>query len=251
MFKSHLIKWTVSIVKSSRRYNYCTMKGRFFMGLRVIMVMLLLFPLTAFSQTSSYMSTPGKSAIGMSISFLDNGRNLNGYLISPIDHNTQAIFAAGIGLFDNENLKGTGESIPPSPSGVVALEKTSGLGTTGLQSFLVGGFGASSAKRIRTADDVTLRSVVGLTGFGGAGIFKRLKTSSDWVMTPSFGISYAYTWLTTDDKWLNQKETTESGEFSGGVGLQLDLAPEVSIWGALTFSFDTSDTVLTIGVNWH
>ena len=188
----------------------------------------------------------------MSISFLDNGRNLNGYLtVSPVDHNTQAIFAAGIGLFDNENLKGTGESIPPAPSGVVALEKTSGLGTTGLQSFLSVGVGASSAKRIRTVDDVMLRSVVGLTAFGGAGIFKRLKTSSDWMMTPSFGVSYGYTWLTMDDKWLGQKETTESGEFSGGVGLQLDLAPEVTIWGALTFSFDTSATALTVGVNWH
>ena len=221
------------------------------MALRVIMVMLLLFPLTVFSQTSSYMSTPGKSAIGMSISFLDNGRNLNGYLTSPIDHSTQAIFGVGIGLRDNEDLKGTGESIPPVPSGVVALEKTSGLGTTGLQSFLASGVGASSAKRVRTADDVTLRSVVGLTAFGTAGIFKRLKTSSDWVMTPSFGVSYAYTWLTTDDKWLDQKETTESGEFLGGVGLQLDLAPEINIWGALTFSFDTSDTILTVGVNWH
>jgi len=189
--------------------------------------------------------------IGMSISFLDNGRNLNGYLTSPIDQNTQAIFAAGIGLIDNENLKGTGTSIPPSPSGAVALEKTSPLGTTGLQSFVSGGVGASSAKRIRTVDDVTLRSVVGLTAFGGAGIFKRLKTSSDWMMIPSFGVSYAYTWLTTDDKRLGQKETTESGEFSGGVGLQLDLAPEVSVLGALTFSFDTSDTVLTVGVNWH
>ena len=102
---------------------------------------------------------------------------------------------------------------------------------------------------------------MGLTAFGTAGIFKRLKTSSDWVMTPSFGVSYAYTWLTTDDKWLDQKETTESGEFLGGVGLQLDLAPEINIWGALTLanapsfgifgSFDTSDTILTVGVNWH
>ena len=221
------------------------------MILRVITIMFLLFPLTAFSQTSSYMSTPGKSAIGMSISFLDTGRSLNGYLVSPVDHSTQAIFAIGIGLRDNETLEGTGESIPPAPAGVVALEKTSGLGTTGLQSFVSGGVGASSAKRVRTADDITLRSVVGLTAFGAAGIFKRLKTSSDWVMTPSFGVSYAYTWLTIDDKLFNQKETTESGDFSGGVGLQLDLSPEISVWGGLLFSFDTSDTALTVGVSWH
>ena len=221
------------------------------MILRVITVMFLLFPLIAFSQTSSYMSTPGKSAIGMSISFLDNGRRLNGYLTSPMDQSTQAIFAVGIGLHDNEALIGTGESIPPSPAGTVALEKTSGLGTTGLQSFVSGGVQASSAKRVRTVDDVTLRSVVGLTAAGSAGIFKRLKTSSDWVMIPSFGVSYTYTWLTTDDAQFPQKETTEFGEFSGGVALQLDLAPEVNIWGALTFSFDTSATVLTVGVNWH
>ena len=44
------------------------------MMLRVTMVMFLLFPLTAFSQSSLYRSTPGKSALGMSISFLDNGK---------------------------------------------------------------------------------------------------------------------------------------------------------------------------------
>ena len=71
------------------------------MVLRVITVMLLLFPLTAFSQTSLYRLTPGKSALGMSISFLENGKNLSGYLTSPIDHSTQAIFGVGIGLLES------------------------------------------------------------------------------------------------------------------------------------------------------
>ena len=48
MFKPHSIKWTISLVKSSSRYNYCIMKGRFFMVLRVITVMFLLFPLLRF-----------------------------------------------------------------------------------------------------------------------------------------------------------------------------------------------------------
>ena len=74
------------------------------MALRVIIVMFLLFPLTAFSQSSLYRSTPGKSALGMSLSFLDNGRILDGYLVSPLDNSTQAIFGAGIKLLDNEDL---------------------------------------------------------------------------------------------------------------------------------------------------
>ena len=164
---------------------------------------------------------------------------------------TQAIFAVGIGLRDNEAREAIGQSIPPSPAGTVALQKTSGLGTTGLQSYVSGGVQARSRKLVQTVDDVTLESVVDLIAFGDAGIFKRLKTSSDWVMTPSFGVSYKYTWSTIDDISLPQKETKESGDFLGGVALQLDLAPEVNIWGALRFSFDTSDTVLTVGVNWH
>ncbi len=230
------------------------------MVLRVIMVMLLLFPVTAFSQSiiynldpqsSVYKSAPGKSALGMNISFINNGKNFSGYLTSPIDHSTQAIFGVGIGLLDNERLTGAGTSIPPSPSGVVALEKTSGLGTTGLQSFLTGGFRASSAKEVLTQENTTLFSTVDLTAFGGAGIFKRLKTSSELVMTPSFGVYYAYTWRTAEDKTLSDKKTIESSNFSGEVSLQLDLAPELSIWGALRFSFDTSDTILTVGFNWH
>lgn len=221
------------------------------MMLRITMVVFLLFPLTAFSQSSLYRSDLGESALGMSISFLDNGKNLTGYLTSPIDQTTQAIFAAGIGLFDNDQLADLNASIPPSPSGAVALETTSSLGTTGLQSFLVGGVKASSAKAVLTDENITVLSIVGLTAFGGAGIFKRLKTSSDLVMTPSFGVLYSYTWETTDYKEWGEKESTEFSDFSGGVGLQLDLAPEVSVWGTLSFSFDTSDTALTVGVSWH
>ena len=179
------------------------------------------------------------------------GKNLTGYLTSPIDQSTQAIFAAGIGLFDNEQLADLNASIPPSPSGAVALEKASTLGTTGLQSFLTGGVKASSAKGILTDENITLLSIVDLTAFGGAGIFKRLQTSSELVMTPSFGVFYSYTWETTDYKEWGEKESVEFSDFSGGVGLQLDLAPEISVWGALLFSFDTSDTALTVGISWH
>ena len=219
------------------------------MVLRVIIVMLLLFPLTAFSQSSLYRSTPEKSALGMSLSFLDNGKILNGYLVSPIDNSTQAIFGAGIRLLNNEGLN---ETTPPSPSGVIALEKTRALGTTGLQSFLSGGFMASSEKRVSSEGNITLRSIVDLTALGGAGIFKRLQSSSELVITPSFGVYYAYTWRTEDDKLSAEKVLPrEFSDFSGAVGLQLDLAPEVSVWSTLTFSFDNPETVLRVGFNWY
>ena len=193
----------------------------------------------------------------MSISFLDNGKLLSGHLATPIDDNTQAIFAAGIGLLDRielldkKTLEALGVSIPPAPSGAVVLERTSVVGTKGLQSFLIGGTGASSVKVVWIDGNKPFLSSVGWTAFGGAGIFKRLKTSSELVMTPSFGVSYAYTWATAEDKESGAKETAESGNFSGAVGMQLDLAPEVSVWGGLSFSFDTSDTALTVGISWH
>lgn len=216
--------------------------------LRVIIVMFLLFPLTAFSQSSLYRSNPGKSALGMSLSFLDNGKILDGYLVSPIDNSTQAIFGAGIRLLDNEGLD---TSTPPSPSGVVALEKTSGLGTTGLQAFLSGGFMASSRKYVSSETNITDHSIVELTTLGGAGIFKRLKSSSELVIIPSFGVYYAYTWETTDYRVSEETIQMEFSDFSGAVGLQLDIAPEVSVWSTLTFSFDNPETILRVGFNWY
>lgn len=211
--------------------------------------MLLLFPLTAFSQSSLYTSTPGKSALGMNINFLETETILRGHLISPIDHSTQMIFNVGIGLADNEKLKGLNGSIPPSLSGSVALEKMRGLGTTGLQSFLSGGL--TAVRGALTDENITLLSIVQLTAFGGAGIFKRLKTSSELVITPSFGVFYGYTWVRTDYKLSDQKESTELSDFFGSIGLQLDLAPEVSVWGGLGFSFNTPNTILSVGVNWY
>lgn len=272
------------------------------MMLRATMVMVLLFPLAAFSQStiynldsqgSLYRSTLGRSALGVNISFLENGKNLGGYLVSPIDHSLQVIFGVGIGLFDTGKFRdfGTipeplsyedlqkriasidyqelrefspsisfldpleletlGGSIPPAPFAAVALEKTSAVGTTGLQSFLLGGVGASSLKGVLGADNTPLFSIVDLIAFGGAGIFKRLKTSSELAITPSFGVFYAYTWETVDDKIFDVKKNAEAGNFSGVAGMQLDLAPEFSIWSTLTFSFDTSDTILSVSVNWH
>ena len=302
MFKSHSIKWTISLVKDSRKYNYRHNERKVFMMLRVIMVMVLLFPLTAFSQStiynldsqgSLYRSTLGRSALGVNISFLENGKNLGGYLVSPIDHSLQVIFGVGIGLYDTGKFRdlGTspdpfsyeeliefsassdrlklresspsirlldhleletlGGSIPPAPFAAVALEKTSAVGTTGLQSFLLGGVGASALKGVLGADNTPLFSIVDLIAFGGAGIFKRLKASSELAITPSFGVFYAYTWETVDDKIFNVKKNAEAGNFSGAAGMQLDLAPEFSIWSTLTFSFDTSDTILNVSVNWH
>ena len=48
----------------------------------------------------------------MSISFNENGKNLSGYLVSPIDNSTEAIFSVGIGLLDRIGLWDT-EALKP------------------------------------------------------------------------------------------------------------------------------------------
>ena len=135
MFKLHSIKWTISRVKSPRRYNPYIMKGRFFMASRVITVMLLLFPLTAFSQNSFYTDQlRGKDALGMSLSFLDNGKIVSMDILSPLSiiaHKRFLVLALNCWIaLDCGTRKHSAHTVllcPPSPFGVVALEKTSGL----------------------------------------------------------------------------------------------------------------------------
>ena len=225
-------------------------------------VIFLLFPVAAFSQQMSvspvsgtkmpsgfpidfYRSTRGLDSLGISISFLEDGKVLGGNLAIPIDERLQAFLGVGLGLFDdleiNGNFKGPTNSIPPSPIAAAGMVLTSDPGKTGLQSFLSGSFNVISMKAVR---DVPLVSIVGLTAQGVGGVFKRLEVSSEWVAIPFLGVSYAYTWAITDNKISDVKETTESDSFSGLVGLELELAPELSVWGSLTFSFDSSDTIV-------
>lgn len=110
---------------------------------------------------------------------------------------------------------------------------------------------ASSRKQVLSKGNITSLSIVDLTALGGAGIFKRLKSSSELVITPSFGVFYGYTWVRTDHKLSDQKESTELSDFFGSIGLQLDLAPEASVWGGLGFSFNTPNTILSVGFNWY
>ena len=73
---------------------------------------------------------------------------------------------------------------------------------------------ASSRKQVDESN-ITSLSIVDLTVLGGAGIFKPLKSSSELVITPSFGVYYAYTWRTTDYKVSEEKLKMEFSDFSG------------------------------------
>ena len=221
------------------------------MMLRIIATIFLLFPVAGFSQSSFHNVTPGRSALGISVSFLENGKVFGGSLATPIDDTAQLVFAAGIGLLEDEKFERFNTAIPPSPAASIALVKTSGLGTTGLKSFISGGLAVNSEKEVLRENNRTIISQVGLEASAGAGIFKHLNTSSELVATPIIAISYGYTWTTEDNKLDDTKETTESGSFSGSAGLQLDITPEISIWSLLNFSFDDPDTILSVGFNWY
>ena len=106
----------------------------------------------------------------------------------------------------------------------------------------------------RTVDAATNETFVktrtlGLTG--GGGLLKRLGTKSGWSLTPFFGVYYSNAWAVTERQWTELEEAVSNSSILGEVGMEIAVSRTTSIVGSVLFSFESSDTVFSIGINLH
>ena len=216
-----------------------------------IAFMFVFLPVTAYSQVALYELDPGKTGFGFGLTTQEEGTTLGASIDYGIDERSKISFHGGIGFIDDDELKAFGGDIPPSPWGGISIVHVKPLGQSGLEYFFQGGFGAGYASVVEDSTNDRLASSQAFSLSGSGGLLKRLETESDWVIIPFFALSYANVWTTLESKRLAIEKTESDGSLGGTAGLEIEMSPTVSLRGTFEFSFESSDTAFSIGLNFH
>ena len=220
---------------------------------RIVLLLLIaaicLICCDAFAQSSFHELTPGRSILGFSIDFLEDGEILGGTLRYAISKSSAANFSVGVGLFDKQG----GLTFTPSPVASFDIGRTEKLGQTPLGYFSYIGFGVASVRGIDSHTNQVVSTALSLGPSVRLGVFKPLDLSGDITVFPSFGLSYTYSWTTVGVNYsdLDLNNSTEAGDFSGVLGIELAASPRFGMLGGLDFSFDESETIFFMGVNFY
>ena len=209
-----------------------------------------LLPITAYSQTSLYKLPKGRTGLGLGVSTTESIDTISGSLDYGIDKDLRVSFTAGVGLIEDDDYNGTLE-IPPAPAAGLAVVRIGALGETGLDYFLNGSFSAMFSRIVDAATHETFvkTRTLGLTG--GGGVLKRLNTKSEWSLTPFFGVYYSNAWAVTERRWPGLEKTVSDSRILGEAGVEIVVSRSTSIIGSVLFSFESSDTTFSIGINLH
>ena len=209
-----------------------------------------LLPMTAYSQISLYKLPKGRTGLGLGLSAAENINTISGSLDYGIDKDLKISFTAGVGLIEDDEYNKTLE-IPPAPAAGLSIMRINSLGQTGLDYFLNGRFSAVFSRTVDAATNETFvkTRTLGLTG--GGGLLKRLGTKSGWSLTPFFGVYYSNAWAVTERQWTELEEAVSNSSILGEAGLEIAVSRTTSIVGSVLFSFESSDTVFSIGINLH
>ena len=209
-----------------------------------------LLPITAYAQTSLYKLPKGRTGLGLGFSTTENINTITGSLDYGIDKDLRISFAGGVALIEDDEFN-TSLEIPPAPVGGLSIVRISSLGQTGLDYFLNGSFSAMFSRTVNvvTSETFVKTRTLGLTG--GGGVLKRLGTKSGWGITPFFGVYYSSAWAVTERQWTGFEEAVSDSSILGEAGVEIQISKTTSIIGSLLFSFQSSDTAFSIGINLH
>ncbi len=217
-----------------------------------VLLMFILFPVTPYAQIPLYELPVEKAGFGLEFSALQDVNVIGTRVDYAIDKYSKLAFNAGIGFNNDKNdLESFDEHTPPSPSGGIGIVYIKPLGKSGLKYLLHSGFGAEFAWAVDDETNETLSHSRAFRLSGTSGILKRLETESDWVISPFFAMSYTNVWTTIESTLQDFDETESDGNFGGTIGLEIEMSRTVSAMASFAFSFQSTETVFNIGLNFH
>ena len=200
-----------------------------------------------FGLSSMNQLPAGQSILGFGLSFFENGEIIQGSLEHAIAKDSTSVFSVGLGLLEDAD----GITFPPSPSASIIIGKKTKPSITPLGYFSYVGGGAASIRAIQKQSDRLLSTILGLSAFATAGVFKPIEMSPEFIVIPFFGFSYVHVWTSVGVDYgdLSLRDATDEGNFSGTFGMEFNVSPRFSLFGSLDFSFEQSDRTVNIGIN--
>ena len=215
---------------------------------RYIIFFFALLPITAYAQTSLYKLPKGRTGLELGFRTAENTNTISGSLDYGIDKDLKISFIGGVALIEDDTLN-TSLEIPPAPVGGLSIVRINALGQTGLDYFLNGSFSAMFSRTVNAGTSETFVKTRTLELIGGGGVLKRLGTKSGWSITPFFGVYYSNVWAVTERQWTELEEAVSDSDILGEAGVEIQISKTTSIIGSLLFSFQSSDTAFSIGIN--
>ena len=209
-----------------------------------------LFPMTAYAQTSLYKLPKGRTGLGLGVSTTENINTIIGNLDYGVDKDLRVSFIGGIGLIEDDTYNSSFE-IPPAPAVGLSIVRINALGQTGLDYFLNGSFTAMFSRVVNATTHETFAKTRRLGLIGGGGILKRLETKSGWSLTPFFGVYYSNAGDVKERQRTEIEETVSDSSMLGEAGVEIRVSRTTSVIGSILFSFESSDTTLSIAINLH
>ena len=227
-----------------------------------MVLLLVLLPVTAYSQMGLYELQQGKMAVGFAFTGLDFSirqeiMGIGGNLSYGINSRTKVGLVTNIGILDEDQYGGSEIDVPPPVMIGVGLGHVGPLGRTGLDYFLTSafytGFSSGIARRLDDPTNETLLSVRTNGLAGGGGVSKRLKTGIGWALRPFCGLSYSRSWSRIDRKGEAKEmgRNRSSSGYAGNLGLVVEFSPAISLTGTFGISLEDFDNSFSIGLNFH
>lgn len=222
----------------------------------LIVSLLILSPMIATAQMSIRDLPRGKSAVGIAFEQYQHNR-LFSNICGDLRFNVRTFRASldygytndikvslipGVS-FTNVNLV----DVRPAPSGEIQLTNIGRLGTTNLDYFLIGSFGANY---FQMHSECNVLHLLNIELIGGVGLSHTVTTNGGLALKPFFGTFYSNVWKNISTQRQTFIDNT-SGHYIGEAGVEIDLTPSISVIGVWAFSFESSAAHFQIGLNYH
>lgn len=218
-----------------------------------IVFLFVLCSVTAYSQTDLYGLQAGEVAVGVSFGRNQNSSGLGGNVGYGISNRTKVALTAGVGFVNEDLYNSSRVRLPPALGSGVEVIHIRALGQTGLDYFFSGGVHTTFSRTLDASTNKILASARSVGFSGGGGLLKRLETDFGWSLNSfcSIGFSEAGTNLDTKDGSVEVRGDPTFFSFAGGVGLEIEISPMISIVGGFQISLKDFYRGFSIGLNFH
>lgn len=218
-----------------------------------IVFLFVLCPVMAYSQTDLYGLSGGEMAVGLSFGRSQNSSGMGGSVGYGISDRTKVALTAGVSFANEDLYDSSSVHLPPALGSGVMLIHIMPLGRTGLDYFLSGGVHTTFSRTLDASTDKLLASARSVGLSGGGGLLKRLEMDFGLTLNPfcSIVFSEAGANLDTKDGRVEVRGNPTFFTFAGGVGLEIELSPMISIVGGFQISLKDFYRGFSIGLNFH
>ena len=173
-------------------------------------------------------------------------QNIRGSLDYAFNRSLKISFMPGIAFLNIARRDSI--DVPPSPSAELRLITTGPLDAEKTLDYFVRGSVRGDYTQIHSGGRAL--HYVNLNFMGGGGVIFKLETPTQWQFHPFFWVFYSNIWQNTSTtRQLFANDTYNL--FTGEAGVEIQVSPTTHIIGSVAFSFETSEAIYNVGINFR